>query len=435
VGLVYILNSNPSLLVKLSSPLWFHRVSYNSRIIAAACLMVASFVFVGCAEPILCLFTNCDDDDDEQQQRNGELTSLMVVQLIGVALGSCQLALGEASFLALASCYTDGGAGKSGAARRLLSAWASGTGAAGPLGYLWTMSLHEWFNLDFRTTLLLGVPFLALPYVAIYLMGLDQPQRSPMMEQHTKQPVLEYEGEEDMGTIYAMVIDGPATACALSGGGGADVYAATNNHQTTPPQNMYTATLSKLRTIQATISSKALILTELWPYMVPLFLVYFAEYALQSGVWTVIGFPVGDESSREWFYHYSNWLYTAGVFISRTSGRYLQASMWTLWFMPALQFANLAFYLAVAVYKFWYGPWLLAPAFYAGLLGGAVYVNSFTRIVKDLPLERREAALSIVTTADTCGILVADVFGLYVQSCIYEKNGIAGALVECPLYR
>ena len=27
----------------------------------------------------------------------------------------------------------------------------------------------------------------------------------------------------------------------------------------------------------------------LWPYMVPLLLVYFAEYAMQSGTWTAIG--------------------------------------------------------------------------------------------------------------------------------------------------
>jgi hypothetical protein len=27
----------------------------------------------------------------------------------------------------------------------------------------------------------------------------------------------------------------------------------------------------------------------LWPYMVPLFVVYFAEYAMQSGTWTAIG--------------------------------------------------------------------------------------------------------------------------------------------------
>jgi hypothetical protein len=31
----------------------------------------------------------------------------------------------------------------------------------------------------------------------------------------------------------------------------------------------------------------------LWPYMVPLFSVYFAEYAMQSGTWTAIGEWVG----------------------------------------------------------------------------------------------------------------------------------------------
>jgi hypothetical protein len=27
----------------------------------------------------------------------------------------------------------------------------------------------------------------------------------------------------------------------------------------------------------------------LWPYMLPLFVVYFAEYAMQSGTWTAVG--------------------------------------------------------------------------------------------------------------------------------------------------
>ena len=46
----------------------------------------------------------------------------------------------------------------------------------------------------------------------------------------------------------------------------------------------------------------------LWPYMIPLFVVYFAEYALQSGTWTAIGFPVGDVKARDKFYVSSNWL-------------------------------------------------------------------------------------------------------------------------------
>jgi hypothetical protein len=51
---------------------------------------------------------------------------------------------------------------------------------------------------------------------------------------------------------------------------------------------------------------------QLWPYMVPLFVVYSAEYAMQSGTWTAIGFPVTSAAARHKFYLYSNWMYQAG---------------------------------------------------------------------------------------------------------------------------
>lgn len=41
---------------------------------------------------------------------------------------------------------------------------------------------------------------------------------------------------------------------------------------------------------------------------------YFAEYAMQSGVWPAIGFPMDSDAARKRFYSYSNWCYQAGVF-------------------------------------------------------------------------------------------------------------------------
>ena len=35
----------------------------------------------------------------------------------------------------------------------------------------------------------------------------------------------------------------------------------------------------------------------LWPYMVPLVAVYFAEYAMQTGTWTAIGKPYAHDSN------------------------------------------------------------------------------------------------------------------------------------------
>ena len=39
----------------------------------------------------------------------------------------------------------------------------------------------------------------------------------------------------------------------------------------------------------AALPATSLPAVALWPYMVPLLLVYFAEYAMQSGTWTAIG--------------------------------------------------------------------------------------------------------------------------------------------------
>jgi hypothetical protein len=107
--------------------------------------------------------------------------------------------------------------------------------------------------------------------------------------------------------------------------------------------------------------------------MLPLFIVYFSEYAMQSGTWAAIGFPVEDEGARKKFYEYANWLYQAGVFVSRSSGTLVQANMLVLQLMPVLQTALLVLFTFIAVYQFLYGWGLLAVCFVVGLLGGGVY--------------------------------------------------------------
>jgi battenin len=71
--------------------------------------------------------------------------------------------------------------------------------------------------------------------------------------------------------------------------------------------------------------------------------------------------------------------------------------------------------------------------FLAGLLGGGVYVNAFTRISSDVPDKQREFALSSASVADSFGVILADVCGLFMQSCIYDANKIQGAVVSCPI--
>lgn len=169
----------------------------------------------------------------------------------------------------------------------------------------------------------------------------------------------------------------------------------------------------------------------LWPYMVPLFVVYFAEYAMQSGTWTAVGFPVMSGEARQLFYLYSNWLYQAGVCISRSSGMLFQANRIVLWIMPFLQCLLLLFFGLDAVLHVWWNWWLLCLCFVAGLLGGAVYVNSFTLMSLEVQPALKEFSLSAACVADSIGIACADLIAIFIQGCLFKLQGLAGAAFKC----
>jgi battenin len=138
-------------------------------------------------------------------------------------------------------------------------------------------------------------------------------------------------------------------------------------------------------------------------------------YIIKAGVWSAMGFPVESQTARARFYHYSNWSYQVGVFVSRSSGILFRASLPVLWLMPALQVLNLLFFWLDSVQHFWYNNSLLSLCFFAGLLGGGVYVQGFSRINLDLPVDLREFAIASAGVADSLGILTADICSLFIQ--------------------
>ena len=52
----------------------------------------------------------------------------------------------------------------------------------------------------------------------------------------------------------------------------------------------------------------------------------------------------------------------------------------------------------------------------AGLLGGAVYVNAFTLLAKEVEPSLREFSLAAASLADSVGIALADICGILVQA-------------------
>lgn len=67
----------------------------------------------------------------------------------------------------------------------------------------------------------------------------------------------------------------------------------------------------------------------------------------------------------------------------------------------------------------------------AGLLGGAVYVNAFTLISRQVDPLRREFSLAAASLGDSLGIAFADIAGILIQGCLYKANKTPGATFSC----
>jgi battenin len=98
--------------------------------------------------------------------------------------------------------------------------------------------------------------------------------------------------------------------------------------------------------------------------------------------------------------------YQIGVFISRSSVNIFHFKQ--VWIMAVLQLINVGFFMFEAIYAFTPSIWIIfVIILFEGLLGGGAYVNTFYRMSKEIPLLRREYALSVVTMSDTGGITLA----------------------------
>lgn len=385
VGLVYFFDIFPALLVKLSGPYWFHRVSYRTRTLLGALWMLLSFVVVAFGAHSLAL------------------------QLLGVALSGLQSGMMEASFLAMASLFDS---------QTCLTCWASGTGLAGVGGYAWVAILHLKLGLSFATTLLLAAAVFPLLYVLTFTLLLDTSQLPQSPSQcpgfyYTAIPEAP-EAAEDAPSIA------PATAAKHK------KLDDANDNVVVHAQPLHTAAADM------TIQEKARFTLTLAPYTLPLVVVYFAEYTMQTGVWSTIGFPVATSAAaRAQFYSAAGLAYQSGVFVSRSSGVLCQATRAVLFLMPALQTALLVLFTLVSAYHVLYSWSLLVTlCFGAGLLGGGVYVNAFTLLSREVRPDRVEFALSAASVGDTIGIMLADCAGLVLQGCLYSVNGIPGAAVQ-----
>jgi len=147
----------------------------------------------------------------------------------------------------------------------------------------------------------------------------------------------------------------------------------------------------------------------LYVFIIPLMMVYYAEYTINQGILpTLDQFPSSNLTDSPILYARYQVLYQIGVFLSRSSVRWIQIPSSRLWLLPVLQFLNLAILMTEAVFR-WTSRITIIYAFilWEGLLGGAAYVNSFDQVSQTTPKSDREWALSVATVGDGVGVLFA----------------------------
>lgn len=150
--------------------------------------------------------------------------------------------------------------------------------------------------------------------------------------------------------------------------------------------------------------------------MLPLLLVYIAEYTINQGVAPTLLFPLPETPFTHYraFYPTYNALYQSGVFLSRSSTPFFRIH--NLYLPSFLQILNLVILTLHALFPFLPKVYFIfAIVFWEGLLGGLVYVNTFAEIADTVSLEEREFSLGATTVSDSAGICIAGFVGMVLE--------------------
>lgn len=297
------------------------------------------------------------------------LTSFTVatwMSFVGVVCASIGSGLGEITFLAYSS-YFD---------KDVISTWSSGTGGAGVLGALSYASMASLLTPEKTLLVMLFVPvLLAFSFWCILV--------------HPKRP----KKPKQASPAVPVMDEAPLLPCSICIEDDGDT---------------------------ARFLDKVKLVKPLLRFMVPLGIVYFAEYFINQGLLELIVFRNTKLTHKEQ-YRWLQVMYQVGVLISRSSVNVLQVRR--LWLLPVLQVANAVFIFFEAYFLFLPSFWIVvAIVLYEGLLGGCAYVNTFYRISQEIPAKHREFSLRVASLADSSGIALAGAIALPVHDalCLLE---------------
>jgi battenin len=358
-GVVLLADVIPSFVTKLCAPYFIQSVPYSIRILVFVGLSATGMLLIG--------LTPAYTD-------GGTVSTKMA----GVILASLSSGGGELSFLGLVHYYGPFS----------LAAWGSGTGGAGLVGAGAYALATTTLGFSVRSTILTSA---CLPAVMLLSFFVILP-RGPLNAASPKSLVPHLDPDLDTEQREGLLSSNTSTS---------SVHSA--SHKPGTAWTQFRANLHRARSL-------------FFPFMLPLLLVYIAEYTINQGVAPTLLFalPSTPFSHYRAFYPTYNFLYQTGVFISRSSTPFFRIHK--LYPPCILQCVNLALLFAHAMYPFLPSVWVVfGVVFWEGLLGGLVYVNTFAEIADTVPREEREFSLSATTVSDSAGICVAGFVSMAVE--------------------
>lgn len=373
-GIVLLADVIPSFFTKLLAPYFIHLIPYELRILIFAALSAGGML-------IIALTKSYTDGGDTS------------TKLFGVMLASLSSGGGELSFLGLVHYYGPFS----------LAAWGSGTGGAGLIGagvYAIATNSLGW---SVRRTLLGSALLPAVMLIAFFaILPLHQLRLG-------RRTAITYDDEEEEAneTPEREGLLEPEDQDSNSSASGGTTYRRKS------AMAEFKHNLNRAKWL-------------FFPYMLPLLLVYIAEYTINQGVSPTLLFPLEGTPFKHYrsFYPTYNAIYQVGVFISRSSTPFFRIH--NLYLPSLLQVLNLLLLIIQALFDILPSVYIVfAIIFWEGLLGGLVYVNTFAEISDRVHKKDREFSLSATTVSDSGGICIAGFLsmGIEVLLCDWQIRG------------
>ncbi|XP_054892047.1 battenin [Poeciliopsis prolifica] len=289
-------------------------------------------------------------------------SSAVWLSIVGVIFASISSGLGELSFLSLSVFFN----------RNVLEGWGSGTGAAGVTGSLLYAGLIQ-AHLSPRTTLLIMLIVPIAMLLSYFFLLVPEPSLPQWSRSETECPPGDSEERQQL--------------------------------MDESEDDLETSALEDRTMGPVTLQEKLAVIKGLLQFVIPLGVVYFAEYFINQGLMELLFFHNSSLSHAEQYRWYQT-LYQVGVFLSRSSLRLIKFRK--TWIFSLLQMVNAFFLIFAVFYQFLPSIWIVfGIILYEGLLGGAAYVNTFHFISKETESRHREFAMATSSVGDSLGIAVA----------------------------